>query len=397
MNDFIKNIEKQLEEKFIYQASGLTDEQKRKIKRADFRGQMMAKGIMVDITDISNGNATFSRGASPVSNKASGLGEETVEPEETVELSEEKKITHDIQKGQHINRIISIISDEASHIIYLKGPTQCGKSTDVREVARMLGRKLYTFSCNGDIEKDDIFGKRDLKDDGNGNQTTYWKKGIIEQACLEGLDEDGNETGEPAILFIDEAPSMPSEIAIGLNRFLESHNPKRELVITGDSRTVVSHSGLRIIMAGNTGLRGAQSENEGMHTAQMCALDLSFVKRIFCCLRYGYNKNVEYRILKQKIGSNKKSGGIIKQILDFRDAIRGKIREGVLMTPFTTNDIVNIADGYRIFGEVAEAIYFAMFGFLGEDESAIYNEIMVSKFGKDMKSEYNDDNIDYMD
>ena len=302
---------------------------------------------------------------------------------------------HSYYKSAHVDRIISIFNDEASHIVYLKGPTQCGKSTDARQVAEKLGRKIFTFSCNAETQYADIFGETDLKiDEATGQQTTYWKQGIIEQACREGLDENGNEVGEPAVLFIDEAPSMSAEIAIGLNRFLESDTPRREFIIARDGgRTIFSHSGLRIIMAGNTAMRGANTDNESFHTAQMASLDLSFVKRIFCCLSYGYNKLVEKSILLEKVGNDKVVHGLLK----FRDNIRDQIRAGELVTPFTTRDLIKIADSYRIWGDLGAAIYYTMFGFLLPEEVIKYNEAAMLLQGKDLLSEFHDGNMDYME
>lgn len=366
------------------------------LKRAKIRRPLCDAGIVVDFPhpSLTMGTVlTISRVGAAVGfePKASKTEVKKTAPTKKPAL---KRHQHSYHKSAHVDRIISIFNDEASHIVYLKGPTQCGKSTDARQVADKLGRKIFTFSCNAETQYADIFGETDLKiDEATGQQTTYWKAGIIEQACKEGLDENGNEVGEPAVLFIDEAPSMSAEIAIGLNRFLESDTPRREFVIARDGgRTIWSHSGLRIIMAGNTALRGATTDNESFHTAQMASLDLSFVKRIFCCLNYGYNKTVEKAILLEKVGNDR----IVNSLLKFRDSIRDQIRVGELATPFTTKDLIKIADSYRIWGDLGAAIYFTLFGFLLPEEVVKYNEAAMLLSGKDLLKEYHDPNMDYM-
>jgi hypothetical protein len=187
---------------------------------------------------------------------------------------------------------------------------------------------------------------------------------------------------------------MAAEIAIGLNRFLESDSPRREFTISRDGgRTIWSHSGLRIILAGNTALRGATTDNEGFHTAQMASLDLSFVKRIFCCLSYGYNRAVEKHILLEKVGDDK----VVMQILKFRDSIRDQIRAKELVTPFTTKDLIKIADAYRVWKDLGAALYHTLYGFLLPEEVAKYNEAAMLLSGKDLLKEYHDANMDYMD
>ena len=362
------------------------------LKKARVRRPLCDAGILIDFP-ASGTLWTISRVGAAVGNapKAKTEAKKTAPSKKPAP----KRHQHSYHKSAHVDRIISIFNDEASHIVYLKGPTQCGKSTDAREAARLLGRKIFTFSCNAETQYADIFGETDLKtDETSGQPVTYWKAGIIEQACKEGLDENGNEVGDPAILFIDEAPSMSAEIAIGLNRFLESDNPRREFVIARDGgRTIWSHSGLRIVMAGNTALRGATTDNESFHTAQMASLDLSFVKRIFCCLTYGYNRKVEKSILLEKVGDDK----VVAQLLNFRDTIRNQIRVKELATPFTTKDLIKIADSYRMWKDMGAAIYFTLFGFLLPEEVIKYNEAALLLSGKDLLKTYNDEDMDYMD
>jgi len=362
------------------------------LKRAKVRSPLSAEGITLNFP--ANGkNITIQRIGSSVNKPVTATAPEKATAPKSKPAP--KRHQHTYQESGHIARIVSIFNDEASHLVYLKGPTQCGKSTDVRAVASKLGRKLFTLSCCGETQFADVFGEKDLMiDEATGHTITYWKPGIIEQACKEGLDEDGNEVGEPAILFIDEAPSMAAEIAIGLNRFLESDSPRRELVISRDGgRTVWSHSKLRIIMAGNTALRGATTDNEGFHTAQMASLDLSFIKRIFCCLTYGYNRSVEKSILLEKVGDDR----VVAQLLKFRDSIRDQIRAKELATPFTTKDLIKIADAYRIWGDMGSAVYYSLFGFLLPEEVAKYNEAAMLLGGKDLLKENQDANMDYMD
>jgi len=365
-------------------------------KKARVRHPLSTAGIVVDFP-ASGTVLTVSRIGAAVGKAAPTRSTAKAEAKETAPASKPapKRHQHTYYKSKYVDLIIDVFNDPASQIVYLVGPTQCGKSTDVREVARKLGHKLYTFSCNKETQYCDIFGETDLTiDEATGQQTTYWKKGIIEQACREGLDENGNEVGPPGVLFIDEAPSMSAEIAIGLNRFLESDSPRREFVINRDGgRTIHSHSGLRIVMAGNTALRGANTDNESFHTAQMESLDLSFVKRLGPGFRYGYNRVVEKRILLEKVGDDKVVAGLLK----FRDKIRDNIRAKELATPFTTKDLIKIADAYRIWNDLGAAIYYSLFTYLLPEEQVKYNEAAMLMTGVDLLDKYRDPDIDYMD
>ena len=47
--------------------------------------------------------------------------------------------------------MLSVLTDEASHVVWLTGPTQCGKDRMVHYCGRELGRKVHHINCRGDI------------------------------------------------------------------------------------------------------------------------------------------------------------------------------------------------------------------------------------------------------
>jgi MoxR-like ATPase len=288
----------------------------------------------------------------------------------------------------------AIIADEASHVIWLTGPTQCGKDRLVHYLGRELGRKVFQINCRGDMGSEIFFGEKTITVDPATKQNIIsFQKGIVEQSLTEGLDEQGNEVGAPGILFITEAASMPAHVAIGINRLLESDDARRTFVIDQDGgRVVRGHSGLRIIMAANTVGRGATGMEASAYSAQCDALDISLLNRVAACFRMGYDREVERHILAEKIGDDRIAALVVK----YRDAIRDHIKQGKLTSPFSTAHIVHIADMYRIFGDLGKAIYYVVFEFLMPEEKAVYNEQAMAILGKDLLREFTAKHIDYM-
>ena len=287
-----------------------------------------------------------------------------------------------------------IMEDCASHVVWLTGPSQCGKDKLVDYICRELGRRKFQINCHGRMSGVEIFGQKTIIVDPVTKQNIIsFQAGQIEQFLKEGLDDQGNEVGEPGILFINEAAAMPAHVAIGMNRLLESDDPRRTFVIDADGgRVIRGHSGARIIFASNTVGRGATSMESSAYTAQTDALDISLLKRMSVCFQMGYDKEVEKHILVEKIGDDRVAAMIIK----YRDAIRDMIRSGNLSTPFSTSDIVHIADMYRVFGDLGKAIYYVCFGFIMPEERAKYNETAVTVIGKDLLNEYTTKGVDYM-
>lgn len=290
--------------------------------------------------------------------------------------------------------IVSVLTDEASHIVQLVGPTGCGKTTLVNYIAGELDRKVFKINCRGDMGSESFVGEKTVEvDKATGQNHIVYLKGVVEKAMVEGLDENGNESGNPAILFIDELPACPAHVAHVLNGLFESDNPRRTLVLDTDGgRVVRSHSGLRIIVAGNTAGRGATNMEQTGYTAQLDALDLSLLRRVTATFRMGYDKKVEKNILIEKTGDDRVSDLILK----FRDAIRGHIKSGKLTTPFSTGHIIAIADMFRVFGDLSKAIYYAVIEKLLPEERAVYNETAIAAIGKDILQNSVLKDVDYM-
>lgn len=290
--------------------------------------------------------------------------------------------------------VIDALIDDASHVLWFAGPTGTGKTVLAHYVAQQLGMELYQVNCHGRMGDDAFFGDKTVEiDEESGQNVLKFKEGPVLQAMQQGLDEDGNEVGKPGLLFIDEAGAMPSHISIGLNRLLESDDPRRTVVIAGDGgRVVKSHSKFRIIMAANTTGRGATDMRTAQYTAQMKAQDISLLNRVALTFKFGYSRNVEKNIAMEKIGNDK----IVKQVLQFRDAIRDSLRGGELSTPFSTRSIVQISDAYRIYNDLSKALYYTTFEQLLPEERSVYNEKAQLILGTDIMEEFVDNDVDYM-
>jgi MoxR-like ATPase len=362
------------------------------LKKAKPRLAMAKRGLCVDFPSAGS-TLVISR----ISMRAGGPVRSAVNPDRATPAPRPKlkRHQHSYVPPKIKDDIVSVLTDDASHIVQLVGPTGCGKSTLVHHLGdAMGGRKVYQINCRGDMGSEAFIGEKTVVvDEATGQNKIVYQAGIVEQAFKEGLDENGQEVGKPAILFIDELSACPARVGHILNPIFESDNPRRTLVLDIDGgRIVRSHSSLRIVVAGNTVGRGAMSMEQTVYAAQLDALDLSLLSRVAVTFRMGYNKPVEKHILAEKIGDDR----IARLVLRFRDAIRDHIKAGKLTTPFTTRHIITIADMYRIFEDALKSIYYAVVEQLLPEERAIYNETVMAVFGSDMLQKFVDMDQDYM-
>lgn len=303
--------------------------------------------------------------------------------------------------------IAKVLEDNLSHVIWITGPTQCGKDKAVHYICEnLLKRPLYQINCRGDMDSSVFLGEKTVDIDPKTAQNyVRFQRGMVEQAMTEGLakDADGNEildengnpkvVGPAGVLFIDEAAAMPAHVAIALNRLLESDDNVRTLVIDNDGgRVVKSHPGFRIVFASNTVGRGSSDMASNFYTAQNDALDLSLLNRVAAFFKMGYDRVAEKNILRDKISNDMEVAKLIK----FRNAIRDAIRTGKLMSMFSTAHLVHIADNYRIFGDMPKAIYYTCFHSLLPEEKATWEETITAIYGvADIEQTINGANIDY--
>ena len=304
-----------------------------------------------------------------------------------------KRHQHSYVPPRMVKDIMDALIDEASHVLWFTGPTGTGKTVLAQYVAEQLGMELFQLNCFPGMTEEDFFGEKDLDIDEESKQNhIVYQDGVVVKAMQAGLDEDGQELGKPGLLFIDEAGALPVN-SIALNRLLESDDPRRTIVLSRDGgRVIRSHSKMRIIMAANTAGRGATDMAGSFYTAQMDAIDGSTLDRPSFVYPFGYDRKVEKHIAMEKLGDDK----VVAQVLKFRDAIRDNIRAGKLSTPFSTRRIIQISDGYRVYNDLAKAVFYTVFGKLLPEEKPVYNEIGVAQLGVDIIAKFVDPNIDYM-
>jgi MoxR-like ATPase len=314
-------------------------------------------------------------------------------PEKVNRVPVLRKVQHTYRPPHMLKDIISVLADEASHPIWFKGPTGSGKTVAAHYIAKALGRQLFQINCHYGMGPESLVGERSISiDEKTGQNYISYIEGTVVKAMQCGLDGQGNEVGTPGLLFIDEAGAMPTQVAIMLNRLLESDDPRRTITLEHDGgRVIRSHSGFRLILAANTCGRGANTMAEAFYTAQTDALDISLLNRIAAVFKFGYDKEAEKAILLEKTNDR-----VANQVIRFRDAIRDALRAGRLSTPFSTRHIVKIADLYRIFNDIPKAIYLATMEQLLPQEMAIFNETIMAQFGKDIVKEITQDDVDYM-
>lgn len=129
----------------------------------------------------------------------------------------------------------------ATRPILLFGPTQCGKSSVVKQMTARLGIPVWKLTANDETELYQFFGQYTLGENGQ----SIWVDGPLTQAAKHG-----------GWFLLDEVDRLRPSVAIGLNGVLEAET------FTLDAKggeVIVPHEDFRIVCTANTNLCGDEA------------------------------------------------------------------------------------------------------------------------------------------
>lgn len=154
--------------------------------------------------------------------------------------------------------------------VMLVGPSGSGKSYTAKQLANLLGIRLYNFGFVAD-EITTIKGYTDYQ--GNFVETPFYE-----------IYKNGG------LCFFDEVDNSESKALMELNKIIGSNGYEPYLFPNGE--IVTPHPNFRIIAAGNTWGDGA----DALYSTRE-KLDAATMNR-FASISYGYDKKIEKAILK---------------------------------------------------------------------------------------------------
>lgn len=99
---------------------------------------------------------------------------------------------------------------------FLVGPAGIGKSSYLESLAKELGTKVFTLTCNQLAYKDDLSGVRAMHDEKTGKWTQVFFPHASIAACIEYAKANPRET---PIMFLDEVNRSSSDITSAVLSF----------------------------------------------------------------------------------------------------------------------------------------------------------------------------------
>jgi len=191
------------------------------------------------------------------------------------------------------------LSIEQGDNVMVVGPTGCGKTHNVKELAALINQPMKRLNMRGDVRSANFEGEMALTTDEAGNNVTEFSDGPLVQAMENGW-----------WLIVDELDAAPPHILFVLQAVLEDDH---RLVLDKDGgREVHAHPRFRIIATGNTNGRGDET---GLYTGTNL-LNEAFLDR-FVVLEQGYlPKRAEIDLVVQKSGISRDDATKMRKVAE---------------------------------------------------------------------------------
>ena len=141
--------------------------------------------------------------------------------------------------------------------LMVKGPTGCGKTRLIKNMAEMLSRPLVTVSCNEDTSATDLLGRHLLI-----NGDTRWVDGPVTRAVRQG-----------AMLYLDEIAEARADALVVIHS-LTDH--RRELFLDRTGETLHAPDDFMLIVSYNPGYQRSMREMKPSTRQRFVSLSFDF-------------------------------------------------------------------------------------------------------------------------
>jgi MoxR-like ATPase len=245
-----------------------------------------------------------------------------------------------------------IVASNLFYPTFITGLSGNGKTVSVEQVCAQLKRELIRVNITIETDADDLIGGFRLQ-----NGDTVWHDGPVVEAMRRG-----------AILLLDEVDLASNKIMV-----LQSVLEGKPLYLKKISKVVHPKEGFNIIATANTKGKGS-SDGRFIGTNVM---NEAFLERFAVTIEQSYpTPNYETKILSKLAASIGLNGvdDFIKRLVTWSEDTRKTFINGGIDELISTRRLTLIIQAYKIFGNKATAVKYAVSRFDDEVKDAFIKQ-----------------------
>lgn len=275
--------------------------------------------------------------------------------------------SHDENYKYNLEQLIPLaVGVSQNDNILMVGPTGCGKTTLIQELASILNQPFRRYNLNGQVKVAHFLGEKTLEPSDDGQAIVVWVDGVLPQAMRCGF-----------WLLLDELDMCPPQILAALQGVLEQD--KILVIMDNQGEVVKPHPDFRIFATANTLGKGDES---GLY-AGTNILNEAFLDRFGTILECPYlEPDEEIDVLMLKTGIDK---AIAEKMVETANKVRLGFEKDECYSTFSTRKLLSWASKAVVSDDVVQSCKVAVLNRLPRDDREFVANVLQRIFGKAFK------------
>lgn len=272
------------------------------------------------------------------------------------------KVDGDYVFQEELSRQI-LVSLKDGEKILLVGPTGCGKSTLVEQLAARLNWPVVRVAASGGITESDLLGEWTVRDG-----ETVFNYGFLPRAMKLG-----------AICLIDEIDGIEPSVAFAIHQLMEDQG--KLVLLQNGGEIIEPHESFRLVTTANTLGNG---DDSGLYTGTR-VLNAAFLDRFAAVFRMSYMPpELEAEVIRARVPDCTKS--LAKKLVKVASDVREARQNDQLYCTFSTRRLIEVARKHSQLGSLQAALEVAALSRLQDEDRRVVFEICQRHLGQEVES-----------